>query len=90
MDWSFDIAAAPKGKFVTQQRNFVKGARDIEVFEPDRVILATKCGTVTVSRWLPPQPDRPEGRWEMLATGEQPIAWMAFPTHPHAQVEAEA
>lgn len=56
-----------------------------------RVIVACKCGTVTVSEWLPPNKrDRPRGRWEMLATGEAPLAWQPFnptkgqplPIHP--------
>lgn len=42
-----------------------------------RVILATKCGKVTTSRYLPK-----EDRWEMLAKGEQPTAWHSWPTYP--------
>ena len=85
MDWSFDIAAAPRGKYVVRNRKFGETSADTKVFEPDRVILATKCGTVTVSKYLPD-----EKRWEMLAAGEQPVAWVVFPTHPHAKVEAAA
>lgn len=42
------------------------------------IILATKCGKVTTSRWI-----EKEQRWSMLAAGEKPVAWMAWPTHPN-------
>lgn len=77
--WNFDISAAPRGRIVQQTRK-VKG-EDVtgDVFQPDRVILATKCGQVTTSRYLPK-----EDRWEGLATGEQPLAWQLWPEHPEA------
>lgn len=49
-----------------------------------RIIVATKDGTVTISRWL-----AKTSRWEMLATDEQPVAWMPWPKHPTSP-DAEA
>lgn len=43
------------------------------------VILASKCGKVTRSRWI-----ADEQRWQMLGAGEQPVAWMLWPIHPTA------
>lgn len=86
MGWSRDISAAPRGRYVL--RAAAKGKGHIKTFEPARVFLATKCGHVTVSNYLPESK-----RWEMLATNEQPIAWMPwagqfkaseFPVHPSA------
>lgn len=85
MSWSFDISKAPRGSYVVVNRKFGKGQADTRVFKPDRVILATKCGKVTVSKYLPD-----EKRWEMLAHGEQPVAWQAWPDHPHFhEIEGE-
>lgn len=76
-EWNHDIAAAPRGAYVIKNRKFGKSHADTKVFEPDRVILATKCGQVMVSQYLPD-----EKRWEGLAVGEQPVAWQAWPHHP--------
>jgi hypothetical protein len=85
MSWNFDISKAPRGSYVVVNRKFGKGQADTRVFKPDRVILATKCGKVTISKYLPD-----EKRWEMLAHGEQPVAWQAWPDHPHFhEIEGE-
>jgi len=74
--WNFDIKAAPHGRYEVKQR---REGVDVRVFVPERVILATKCGKVTISHYLPE-----EKRWMMLAKGEQPVAWQPWPTHPHS------
>lgn len=75
--WSYDISAAPRGKMVTQTVT-VKGEERVrDVFVPAKVILATKCGKVTLSHYIPD-----EDRWLMLASGEHPVAWQAWPEHP--------
>lgn len=77
MAWNYDIAAAPKGTFKTVEGP--KGPREVHV--PEEIFLAVNDGkTVTLSRWLPK-----EGRWNMLATGEQPLAWQPWPGHPEAE-----
>jgi len=85
MNWSFDISQAPRGKYVVVNRTVGKVQADQRVFRPDRVILATKCGKVTLSKYLPD-----EKRWEMLAAGEQPIAWAAWPDHPRVTIGEDA
>lgn len=89
--WNFDISLAPRGRYVVRHRQFGKGNGDTKVFEPDRVILATKCKQVIASRYLPADGlSRRRGRWEGLATGEAPVAWRPFaavgpqPAHPEA------
>lgn len=77
-NWNFDIAAAPRGEKITKLHTTKTGTSEIEVFQPARVILATKCGKVTPSQYLPK-----EDRWEALASGESPIAWQAWPDHPN-------
>lgn len=80
--WNTNIAAAPRGKYVVRNRKFgPKGRADTRDYEPDPVVLATKCGRVLLSRYLPAGNERPAARWEGLATGEQPVAW-----RPHAVV----
>lgn len=81
MGWSTDIKQAPHGRYVVQQR---RPGVDMKVFVPEKVILATKCGKVTLSHYLPD-----EKRWMMLAKGEEPVAWMAWPEHP-SKLEAVA
>ena len=75
--WNFDISQAPRGKTVETVVQTAKGPRGQSRFVPDRVILATKCGKVTLSHYIPD-----EDRWMMLGKGEQPDAWFAWPTHP--------
>lgn len=77
MSWNFDISAAPRGRTEQQSRRVGDKQTTVSVFVPDRVILATKCGKVTLSEWLPK-----EGRWMMLAAGEPPVAWQIWPEHP--------
>lgn len=74
--WHTDIKAAPHGRYVVRQH---KPGVDTRVFVPERVILATKCGKVTISHYIPD-----EKRWMMLAKGEQPVAWQLWPEHPHS------
>jgi hypothetical protein len=83
--WNLAISQAPRGRNVTQIRT-IKGADvEVAVFERENVILATKCGKVTTSYYIPK-----EDRWCMLAAGEQPVAWMAWPEHPsHGREGAE-
>ena len=77
--WDFDISNAPRGNKVLAVQKRQKGDVAVMRFVPDRVILATKCGKVTLSHFIPE-----EDRWMMLAKGEEPVAWMAWPTHPHS------
>lgn len=70
MDWSFDMAKAPRGSYdVIPAGPKASGAR--KVFRPDTVILASACGVVTVSHYLPE-----ERRWNMFTRDVGPIAWM--------------
>jgi hypothetical protein len=80
MTWDFDITQAPRGSYVVRNKTLGKGRGDTKDFVADVVILATKCGVVTKSRYLPD-----EKRWEGLAKGEQPVAWQPWPKHPHAE-----
>jgi hypothetical protein len=75
--WSTDIKAAPHGRYVVKQR---REGVDQRVFVPERVILTTKCGKVTLSHYLPE-----EKRWLMLGHGEAPVAWMPWP-EPYSAV----
>lgn len=75
--WNFNIAEAPRGETVTKTSTVKDKEVSRKVFVPSPVILATKCGKVMGSEWLP------QGeRWHGLATDEQPVAWMLWPTHP--------
>jgi hypothetical protein len=78
--WNFDVSQAPHGHTVDDFVQTAKGVRKTTRFMPVKVILATKCGKVTVSKYLPD-----EDRWEMLQKGEQPIAWQLWPLHPDLQ-----
>jgi hypothetical protein len=76
-EWNFDLSQAPRGRKVASTVT-VKGVEHVrDTFVPAKVILATKCRKVTLSHWLPD-----EERWLMLAKGEQPKAWHAWPQYP--------
>lgn len=76
-DWNFDMGKAPRGSVRTVSRTIGKNTVEAEEFIPDMIIAAGDCGVVTASRWLPK-----EGRWNMFAKAEQPLAWMPWPSHP--------
>lgn len=89
MTWNTNIQEAPRGRNVTVMRN-TKTRNGIErvpvnEFEIDPVWLATKCGKVVRSYWIP-KTDKNPGRWGGLANGELPIAWQTYvvPVHPFA------
>jgi hypothetical protein len=78
MTWNFDISSAPRGKTVTIIEADKDGKiRERQEFRHDHVILASKCGRVMRSYWIPD-----ESRWCMFKKGEEPVAWMHWPDHP--------
>ena len=82
--WNFDIEEAPRGKSVKTERQIKDGVRVIETFEPDIVWMASSCGKVIRSYWIP-ESKTCRGRWAgFSAAGEQPIAWQPYvvPSHP--------
>lgn len=78
MIWNRDITQAPKGQIVKRSVVTTKGDKSYDSFEPDYVILASKCGKVGKSYWLPM-----EDRWAGYQKGEEVTAWMPWPTHPN-------
>lgn len=70
-EWNHDIAKAPRGNYRLVAGP--KGKGDRKVFEPERIIVASRCGVVTVSYWLPEQK-----RWSMFTAEAGPIAWMQW------------
>jgi len=83
MSWNFDISTAPRGRTVKTERQTPKGIRTVESFEPDILILASACGKVLRSYWVPAN-DHHDGYWAGFAQkdGTPPVAWMHWPAHP--------
>ena len=79
--WRYDFENAPRGEHVTSMVKSKDGERKVTHFEPTPVILASRCGKVIKSRWMP-EP----GRWEFFNKGEPVIAWQPWPTHPNPPV----
>ncbi|WP_322884224.1 hypothetical protein U8C35_07660 [Sinorhizobium medicae] len=77
MGWNFDIASAPRGKKVSKSITTNDGVKTFAAIEREEVILASKCGKVTLSYWIQDQE-----RWCMFKKGEEPVAWMPWPEHP--------
>lgn len=75
--WDFDMSRAPTGKTVKRSINTKDGVKEYDACEQEDVILASKCGKVTRSYWIPK-----EARWCMFAKGEEPVAWQMWPKHP--------
>lgn len=82
-EWNFKIEEAPKIHY--KDASYESNGKTVErvKFEPIQLWLASKCGIVTVSYWLPK-----EGRWNMFKKGEQPIAWQPYPVPKHPNMEA--
>lgn len=84
MSWNPDISEAPLGRTVQIQRlvkdkNSASGQslKFVDEFVRDDVILASKCGKVIKSYWIPD-----EHRFAGFSQGEAPTAWMPWPQHP--------
>ncbi len=75
MEWNYDITQAPKGHL--ESRKSPKGDGYYDEYVHDHIIIATKCGKVTRSYWVPK-----ESRWCMMSKNEEPEAWIAWPVHP--------
>lgn len=74
MTWDHDISRAPRGRYVIETRRIKDGkTADHRVFERDVIWLASKCGKVMRSYYLPE-----EKRWCMFSASEKPVAWMAY------------
>lgn len=76
-EWNFNIKEAPRGKYETQTHERKGKVVTKDVFIPDKIIAAGKCGVVTISHWMPEQ-----GMWHMFGEKESPIAWQLWPLHP--------
>jgi len=84
------ISSAPRGKTETTTRKVGKNINEVTEFVPDVLLLATKCGKVIGSYWIPENGKNP-GRWSGLATGEEPVAWAPWPVYePQSDVGAVA
>lgn len=83
--WNFDMEAAPRGKTVTVTRAIKGEPRQVEEYVRNDVILASKCGKVTKSYWIPD-----ENRWAGFQPGEEVRAWLEWPTHPDHHPDASA
>lgn len=81
--WSFDVAAAPRGKMFKRNRIVKDKVQEVEEFVPDYLWVATKCGKVNKSYFIP-QAGKVPARWSGLATGEEPVAWCEYivPEYP--------
>jgi hypothetical protein len=78
MSGNWFYSEPPKGQMATRTQKGPKGQDiSVEVWEAPIIIVATKCGIVTLSRWL-----NNHQRWNMLATGEEPLCWQPWPEHP--------
>ncbi|RVQ10031.1 hypothetical protein [Sinorhizobium meliloti] len=78
MGWNFDISAAPRGRTITVTETDKDGKlRERQEFRHDHVILASKCGKVSRSYWIPD-----EQRWCMFSKNEEPKAWQHWPEWP--------
>lgn len=79
--WNFDVSQMPKGGITEAQRLVGPKGKErlVPVYHAPKIIAASKCGKVTVTKWLHEQ-----NRWEMFHDGEQPVAWQLWPEHPTA------
>jgi hypothetical protein len=76
-EWNDNLDGIPLGSSPLKTVLTKDGPKTYESFERDDVILATKCGKVIKSYWLPN-----EERFAGLAKGELPTAWTPWPRHP--------
>lgn len=78
-NWNTDITKAPHGRYEVRERRTAKGIAVHKPFKPEYIWAASKCGIVTLTRYLPVElPHRKKPRWEMFGEGEIPVAWRAI------------
>ncbi|MBN7764096.1 hypothetical protein JYP52_23445 [Nitratireductor aquibiodomus] len=75
--WCFDMHSAPKGEVVQRETIRNGTVTTVETYKPCRIIVAGRCGVVTMSKWIPD-----EDRWEMFTQDSPPIAWAHWPSSP--------
>lgn len=78
MSWDPNINGIPCGSQVVRTVQTKDGIKQYDDFQRDDVILASKCGKVIKSYWIPD-----EKRFAGFKKGEQPIAWMPWPRYPN-------
>lgn len=82
--WNFDMSQAPRGTTHIETRTDKDGKeRTFEIFRSQKIIAASACGIVTVSKWIPEDKRGGGGRWECFSKDVPPVAWQPWPTHPH-------
>jgi hypothetical protein len=79
VNWNTNINGIPCGSQVKRSVQTKDGVKQYDDFQRDDVILATRCGKVIKSYWIPD-----EKRFAGLANGEQPVAWVPWPRHPNS------
>ena len=78
-NWNF--TPAPRSAKARVTRRVKDRFQTVEVVIDLWVIAALPgCAKVGKTRWLPD-----EGRWEGMAKGQEPAAWMLWPDHPLAE-----
>jgi hypothetical protein len=77
MNWNHELTGIPCGSHPLRTVQTKDGVKTYEEFQRDDVILASKCGKVIKSYWIPD-----EKRFAGFKKGEEPIAWMHWPRHP--------
>ena len=96
MNWNYDIKEAPRG--VTSYHKISngkgRGDRTIELFVPDRVLLAVtnKDGSrqILASSWIKPDKRCKEGRWGGCIINQTIDAWLDWPEHPLGSLKEES
>lgn len=90
MSWNFDIGAAPRGRNITVKRTVKGEDKEFVEFVPEHVWLASACGKVIKSAWVPANKFH-NGYWPGFAQNgvTPPIAWQPFvvPSHPNIPVQ---
>lgn len=90
MVWNHDITAAPRGRTIQTTRK-VKTSdgivdRQVDEFRRDDILAVHKSGSVDRSYWIPPRYTQggnllDGGRWSGFNVGDEPVAWMPWPTY---------
>lgn len=89
LQWSDDIAKAPKGETVTTTTSvLVKGKpvkRERTEHVPVKILALTNCGNVIATYWMPASKHTLNGvvldgdRWHGFNRGQSPLLWALWP-----------
>ena len=96
MEWNHNLAEAPRGRTVIAKGKVKEGKiyveADVEKIVCDTILAVQTNGEVVRTYWIPARYTQSGhlldgNRWSGFNVGQEPIAWMPWPTYEPPKAE---